>query len=143
MSVLGRGSIGRASAVTVAVGVLGITAVTPAHAEGERRTSLSNIAAGFRSKQWYDGNADDWRTAIVLKGCSSNSPQAAPVLQVYRNRRLYPDAKYGKRGYYGCGHKWVRGDWGRRKDKGYYYFKAENMGADFYRVSARDVRIYW
>ncbi|MBN6053319.1 hypothetical protein JYK22_15375, partial [Nonomuraea sp. RK-328] len=134
--VLGKGAV--VAATICAVGVAGATL---ASAEGAFTTKLVNVAADFESRTWKDLNSDHWRTAVELSGCSSNSPQAAPRLGLYRER-FGPDSHYGTKGYGGCDRRMVRGDWGDVRS-GKYHFTVKSMGMDFYRVSARKVQVYW
>ncbi|GIH92885.1 hypothetical protein ACFFMN_21680 [Planobispora siamensis] len=141
MAVPTRRVLVKGALVTAAICALGVSGATLASAEGQFTTNLQNVAAGFESRTWRDLNSDHWRTAVELSRCSSNSPQAAPRLGLYRER-TGPDAHYGTKGYSGCNSRTVRGDWGDVRS-GKYHFTVKNMGADFYRVSARTVRVYW
>ncbi|GAA2303403.1 hypothetical protein GCM10010149_61130 [Nonomuraea roseoviolacea subsp. roseoviolacea] len=134
--VLGKGAV--IAATICAVGAAGATL---ASAEGGFTTSMSNVAGGFESRTWKDRNSDHWRTAVELSGCSSNSPQAAPALGLYRER-LGPDSNYGTRGYGGCDRRMVRGDWGDVRS-GKYHFTVKNMPESWYRVSARKVQVWY
>ncbi|MCG5214889.1 hypothetical protein [Streptosporangium sp. KLBMP 9127] len=136
-----RRALSKGTVMVAVIGTLSVAGATFAYAEGAFSTSMSNVAAGFESRTWKDRNSDHWRTAVELSRCSSNSPQAAPRLGLYRER-VGPDSHYGTKGYWGCNSRKVRGDWGDVRS-GKYHFTVKNMGADFYRVSARKVQVYY
>ncbi|GII61221.1 hypothetical protein Skr01_13060 [Sphaerisporangium krabiense] len=140
MAISMRRVLGRGAVLAAAIGVIGVSGATLAGAEGQFTTKMSNVAAGFESRTWKDLNSDGWRTAIELTGCSANSRVAAPRLGLYRER-FGPDSHYGTKGYR-CVSQKVRGDWGRVRS-GKYHFTVKNMGADWYRVSARKVQVFW
>ncbi|MFB9675965.1 hypothetical protein [Streptosporangium vulgare] len=141
MAFLSRRLLSRGVVTAAAVCALGASGATLAYAEGQFTTRLENVGAGFESRTWKDANSDHWRTAVELSGCSANSRAAVPSLGLYRER-TGPDTHYGTKGYGGCNSRKVRGDWGDVRS-GKYHFTVKNMGADFYRISARKVQVYW
>ncbi|MFI2214895.1 hypothetical protein [Streptomyces sp. NPDC020141] len=128
-----RSRIIRGAALGAAI--LSLVIVSPAQAEGDWSSSMTNWLTGNESRRWWDGNIDSANTTVTLGGCSASPSSFKSVtLGVYKDV-LGPDDHKGNRE-----NKCGTSSWGDLSS-GDYYFSVEliNNNASGFRVSATSV----
>ncbi|WP_157878647.1 hypothetical protein [Streptomyces chattanoogensis] len=125
------------------VAALAVTAGT-AHAEGSRKTYISNWATSTESSRWTDNQVDSKQTSVTFRSCKmlSDPDKHASAYTSLRRDVFGPDDHYGQRkGTCEGGAYWSV----PRGDKGEFYFTLDRVNGTNVSVhlSANPVYISW
>lgn len=128
-------------AVVAMMGIVGI-----ANAEGSFTSHLDNVAPGFVSRTWNDGNIDAHATRVRTYNCWNNRwfrEEARPTYELIRINTAGPATSFGRVEAPNCkGDRYAYATW-PRPGKGTFRFVYRLVNGEAYPFSAAEIRVTW
>ncbi|NKG19857.1 hypothetical protein [Paeniglutamicibacter terrestris] len=130
--------------VAILAGGASIAAASPAMAEGDWQSKITNALTGFKSRSWQDSHTDKAATRTVLTTCtetwSTPKPVGSVTLNLFNEKGLFPDQNMGAKTS-NCG----TFNWGEMQRSDRYYFtlsKVANHDSGV-KLTAKSVKQYF